>query len=354
VVATSALLLLSPEMAVAFAVGSVVYSGINTPLAKKREVVWLAALVCVLALIFATANALGVFSTMRAFSTGGNNFPIYVAPSIAIFFAAALYGFRYFVQGFQRSSREDVFLYWLAIAAVLVPAALGRCDLGHILMYELGTFLSVALQLSSSRKARLWIRIFGAAYILLIIVPALRVEYVPLIATAAAHADSGILHRYAVVALGEDRVKSIQQDTITPEFGGLDETFLAPFSYMPNGSGAYDSPRIEYGYYYGLTNVLTPAQIQIKLNELRNHPQTTLLLPRMWVSYCVRTPDNSRALLSGLFGVPYIKEPVHEMDLYMPLCNYMLTNYHYVKARPDQTLGEYDLWAPGAAQKLTP
>lgn len=354
VVATCALLLLSPEMAIALALGSVIYFGIKASPAKRREVVWLVTLMCALILIFAAANALGVFSTMRAFSAGGNNFPIYIAPSIAIFFAAAFYGFRYFVQGFRRSSREDVFLYWIAIAAVLIPAALGRCDLGHILMYELGTFLSVALLLSSSRKARLWIRIFGAAYILLIIVPTLRVEYVPLTATAAAHAESGLVHRYAVAELGEDRVKSIQQNSVTPNFGGSGETFLAPFSYLPNGSGAYDSPQIEYGYYYGLTNVLTPAQIQIKLNELRSHPQTTLLLPRMWVSYCVRTQDNSRALLSGLFGVPYIKEPVHEMDLYMPLCNYMLANYHYVKARPDQTLGEYDLWAPGATRKTTP
>jgi hypothetical protein len=351
VVATCALLLLSPEMAVAFAVGSVIYFGINSLPVNKREVVCLGALVCALVVVFVGANALGVLATMRAFSAGGNNFPIYVAPSIAIFFAAALYGFRYFVQGIQRSSREDVFLYWIAIAAVLIPAALGRCDLGHILMYELGTFLSVALLLSSSGRARLWIRIGGAAYILLIIVPTLRVEYVPLTATAAAHADSGFLHRYAVLALGEDRVKMIRQDTITPNFGGSDETFLAPFSYLPNGSGAYDSPRIEYGYYYGLTNVLTPAQIQIKLNELRSHPQTTLLLPRMWVSYCVRTQDNSRALLSGLFGLPYIKEPEHEMDLYMPLCDYMLANYHNVKPPPDWNLGEYDLWAPGAAKK---
>lgn len=345
------LLLISPEMAVAFAIGSLLYFALNLSWSDKPAVFSLGALLCALAALFVAANCLGVFATMRAFSAGGNNFPIYIAPYIALFFALVCFGFHYFEQRLRQHRREDLFVYWILLATVLLPAALGRCDLGHIFLYESGMFLAVGLFLSGRPKPRFWIRIAGAAYILLILIPALRVEYIPLTASAAAHASgSGLLRRYAVLVLGEARVQSIQQTSITPHIDAPDEKLLAPFAYLPNGSGVFAAPSIEYGYYDALTNVLTPEQVQFKLDEIRRNPEMELLLPSQWVSYCVRTADNSRVLLSGLFGVPYIKEPAHEMDLYMPVCDYIRAHYRYVPTRAGQALGNYDLWARKANQ----
>ncbi len=340
------LLLLSPEIAVAYAMASLLYFAINVARGERRAGFALGAFGCAAAAVFVYANSLGVFSTMRAFSEGGNNFPIYVAPTIAIFFAAVWFGFQYFLQRFQQIDRENVLLYWIALATMLIPAALGRGELGHIFLNALGLFLAVGLVLSGSLRGRWWIRVASSAYILLVLIPALRVEYIPITARAAVRAKSGPLHRYAVLVLGEPTVQALQEKEAAPEFDAPGEKLLAPFSFAPDGFGAYVSPEVEYGYYEALTNVLTPAQVNAKIEEMRSNPETMLLLPRQWITYCLRTADNSRVLLSGLYGVPYIKQPAHEMDLYLPVCEYIRTNYRQVPARAEQNLGDYDLWAP--------
>ncbi|HEY3927318.1 MAG TPA: hypothetical protein VGL89_02980 [Candidatus Koribacter sp.] len=338
--ATLVLLVISPEMAVGFAIGSLIYFAISIEWHEKSLVIWMGALVLALAMTFAIANSLGVFMTMRAFSAGGNNFPVYVAPSIALFLAVVWCGFQLLLQGVS-----GILRYWILLGVVMIPAALGRCDTGHILSYTMGIFLAVALVLSRARRWRLGIRIAGVAYVLVFIVPALPVEYIPFTARAAARSGSSVAQRYAKWALGAEKAQGIRENVVTPR---LDlppgEKLLAPFSYRPNGQDVVNSPAIEYGYYEGMTNVLTPEQINFKLQEIETHPEMPLLLPRQWVSYCVRTSDNSRQLLSGLFGVPYIKQPAHEMDLYMPVCNYIRASYRYLPTRAEQEFGEFDLW----------
>ena len=334
------LLLVSPEMAVGFAMGTLIHFAISIDWNEKFAVFGLAGLTLVLAMTFAVANSLGVFMTMRAFSAGGNNFPVYVAPSIALFLAVVWCGFQLLLQGVR-----GILRYWILLGAVMIPAALGRCDTGHILSYTLGIFLSVALVLSRARRWRIGIRVAGAAYVLLFIVPALPVEYIPFTARAAARSDAAWAQRYAKWALGTQKAEDARENVVRPELdAGPGEKWLAPFSYRPNVQDVVSSPAIEYGYYEGMTNVLTPEQVRFKLQEIETHPEMPLLLPRQWVSYCVRTADNSRQLLSGLFGVPYIKQPAHEMDLYMPVCDYIRENYRYLPTRAEQELGEFDLW----------
>lgn len=343
-ISTAVLLVISPEMAVAFSVASVAYMAMNFRVTEKGPVIALCGMVCGLAALFAWANSLGVFATMRAFSSGGNNFPIYIAPAIAICFAAVWTALVYFGQRFRGGDRENVFLYLIAIAIVLLPAALGRCDPGHIFLYEMGLLLTVALILSRSLRIRLWLRVAVALYLLVVSLPALRVDYLPFTAKAAAQSQSPAMQKYAAWVLGKDQVATIRRDRVAPRLDAANDQYLAPFSYVPNGEAAYESSSLEYGYSYGMTNVLTPESVRLKLEEIEANPDAPLLLPRQWVSYCVRTADNSRELLSGLFGVPYIKEPVHEMNLYMPVCDSIRASYHYRRPRAGQELGEYDLW----------
>ncbi len=338
--ATLILLLLSPEIAVAFALATLIYLAMQVHGRERSEPIVFGALLCTLAFLFAIANSFGVFGTMRAFSAGGNNFPIYIAPTIAIFFAVLWFGLRLLSE-----ERRGVLAYWIILGVVLTPAALGRCDSGHILCYALGLFLAVLLAFSRRRRGRAWIRVFGAVYILLVLLPSLRVDYLPFTASAAARSQSPIALAYARWVLGEAKVQQIRASVVVPQIAAPFTTYLAPFSYRPNRWDVVASPSIEYGYYEGMTNVLTPSQIAFKLREITDHPTMPLLLPRQFVSYCVRTADNSRELLSGLYSVPYLKQPAHEMDLYMPVCDFIRTNYRPVPIRAEQNFGDWDVWA---------
>lgn len=145
VVFTCILFLVSPEIGVAYAIGSAVFFVAYGRIMKRDGLV--AYLGMLLLLIAATyvGNASGIFTTLKQFGGGGNNFPIIPAPHILMFFFCLLLSACYIVVRFREGGPSDNVSYLIAVSIPMIPAALGRCDAVHVIDNGLGIMRRIIL-----------------------------------------------------------------------------------------------------------------------------------------------------------------------------------------------------------------
>ena len=169
---TSLSLLLSPEMGVASVVAFLGYSGvlfirgkIVTPLA-----ILLGAGISLAVIGFSFA---GYFWSIGAFSSGGYNFPIFPnAPNIILLVCAFLIlpGLVFSSLNWIKDCRAPYAAALAGSGAMLLPAAFGRCDPGHIAVNGYALFmLCFAVAANFSKLAmQLWAAVFAVVFVVLL------------------------------------------------------------------------------------------------------------------------------------------------------------------------------------------
>ncbi|HEY2013517.1 MAG TPA: hypothetical protein VGH38_08465, partial [Bryobacteraceae bacterium] len=240
------LLLISPEMAIAFCFGCAV---LLMPYGARRRnsgAVRLSAyvtLLAALALLFTTAYKLHVLDTLLASGGGADSFPIPLSAPTLFFFGVIFVSACVLVRRWRVPSLNDNSVVLIVVSVPLLAAALGRCDPGHMAANGMGLFLAIALYASAS--ARGW-RAFAITYVVVMLV-----------------LPSYVLVRYVIPQIGATAVKAAER-SVSPAPGeridfasiyhgfnsaGTDGILEAPFGYKPNGLGSYLATDVDYGFY---------------------------------------------------------------------------------------------------------
>jgi hypothetical protein len=363
---TVVLLLISPEMGVAFGVGTLGYF-VVFGWRDRKNIALCAGLLCLDALIFAAANRLDVFATLKAFAGGAFNFPLLPAAHILLFFFCCGLVTLFVAARLRSGSRGDGMLMLVAVSTPMIASALGRCDVGHTVLSGVG--LVIVGTVLASGFPRLWRGYRIAFLIVFILIPATTGiwSYLPLLSKlmfirifqaepqgTMTHMDT-MIERGMQRQLGEvqGRIKfaklkaanSVKTEfnlqTAHPELTGVME---APFGYSPKGFGTYHSAGIDAGYFDGVNNLFTSSMIQRKVEELQAYPERKLLLPENFEDQCKVDPEMDRKQIRTLFAYPFGWKARHFDSIRTPLCSYIAGHYHETIDLGPQAYG-YTIWA---------
>ena len=361
------LLLVSPELGIAFAVGITAYLLRFGRLRDGANLAGFAGGVLGMAAVTYGAARLGVFATLRAFSTGGFNLPLMPAPHLLLLFLLTGLCACYVGQRL-RLGQPDALLILIAVSAPSLAAALGRCDPLHVLLNPLGVTLAGSFLLTGLPRLRpvLWPAmwtVFGLLFLVTIIsesgvqlekaaLPAL-LSLTP--ARDAAKVDAWVLARMtralgpavATAKFGTLKAAGFEGSYDVPAIFHLppDAVVEAPFGFAPGHFGTYPSASIDEGYYFENENVLTPEAVARKVDEMRTHPRRPLLLLPGRENACTVAVFAGRPEIRDPFYYPYRGRPVHLNDVTEPLCTYIRQRYRMALPPGAATLG-YALWQP--------
>ncbi len=366
----------SPELAVAFAAAVSVYLAFVGQLRAWRAAVAYLALLGGLALMTALAAHLGVFRTMLAFRTGGFNFPVIPAPAIVLFLlAAGIVACQVRARDPRHGGQTALPLFLLGVFTA--AAALGRCDPTHILLEGLPFFLPAVVLTGGMPRPWKWFP--PALWLCFVLVP-LGWGFVPILNALGKSAlptlfamergdhltrfDLWVLHRMqrqlgeplAAEKFAEYRAAAHRgrDFNLTRLFGQAPGTvFAAPYGFSVTHFGLYHAANVDEGYFFETINVITPEQVEAKVQELKAHPERPLLLLPGREQSCAISADAERALISHLFLFPYRARAVHPASLSLPLCAYIQA--HYRRSIPaDPPHFGYALWTPVRWSDHTP
>jgi hypothetical protein len=321
-------MLVSPELALAFAVGLTCYVAWFGHLKTGKNWLRYTLMLCGFGALCWGAEKTGILGTVHAFSSGGMNFPL--MPAAHVLLVLFCIGLAACYAGERLRKGEPTSLgILIAISALSLAAGLGRCDAGHALMNPMG--VTLAASVIACGIPRLW-RYFQPAMLVVFLLLPLPIN---LLITAT------FLRRAA-----QPTAQVLGPIDVPGAFGMPPETvFEAPFGFAPLGSGIYHSTALDEGYYLEDINMVTTAGIARKISELSSHRERPLLLLPSKENSCSVPTQIRLTSLHILFLYPYEARAVHPVSLMEPLCSYIRQNYHLQGPGLNSHFG-YSLWAP--------
>jgi len=339
----------SPEYGLAFMLGTLLFFAfcVKGPIAGHR--LSLAAMaVCFLAIVVWGAKA-GIYTTLRVFSSGGYNFPILPHPAILCMLALFLIAVSVASRAMRSGQTETLWMYLLCVCFFSLPSSFGRADPGHM---QTGAFFApIIAALALSRYRRAWTLVATVFVFCFVAAPlaslAAPVSGETMLRVLDPSRRSELPHRAAVSILHwlhADRQREALESQAASYFAG--QTTIpdlphgaiveAPWGMtrrgFPDQSGAVD-----YGYFFGLENVILPAQVDAIVHWLQAHPERELVIPpieNQWpISpvHCYSYTEGENPRFNTFYGLPWAS-PKRQMQVIFPLCDYILTHY-----APDQT-----------------
>ena len=360
---TLLLLLVSPEIAVAFALGiSAFMLMFYLHSARKRWLFFYLVMLLLLGLLMAAANHFQIFETFKSFATGGFNFPIIPSPSILLFLFCIFICARLALYAVSRDGFGSNYVCVLLVALPLLAPAFGRCDPAHIFWDGLAILLLGFLWASGDLRAWKWfLASFAVIFIILSSLSGLwlyrgelgrtSVNLIVSQINSSAWLNGEVTHlmsrRFGDQAAKRkiDKFRLLaQQDAskdmveLPLQLNGVAE---APFGYTPS----HNPTSLDFGYYFGLDNVLDPKEVTRKITELEQASNRELLVPAHYAMACSVDPAGSRNLIRTLFAYPYWARSMHTQSIYQPLCAYISTHYALTVSATPETY-DYEIWAP--------
>lgn len=348
---TTALLLISPEMAIAhaFACFVLLFPRRTVLSPGSLSAAWYTAMATGIGVLFGVAARLHMLDTLRASGGGADSFPVPLSLPVLFLFAVVFVCACYLVQRW-RQQLDDNSVALIVVALPLLAAAMGRCDPGHILTNGAGLILAVFLYASqTTRSWRLYCAAFLVAFMAVPSYPDSRL-FLPLI--RAANMETGVMRSGGTLRSVEGlnlhivpgKINLAEVYPAAARQAG-DQILEAPFAYSPNGFADYHSSELEYGYFKGMENANTPAAVARKIGELAQHPERDLLLPAPSSNLCGVNGPLERQLVTLLFSFPYTAKVSHPESVHQPLCDYIAAHYSLTQPASESSFG-YELWTP--------
>jgi hypothetical protein len=325
------LILISPEMAVAFAWASIGICVLHRGSPLRFRLSLAACVVLGNGLLFWVALKLHVFDAMLADGGGAISFPILPGPTILAYFAALFVCACWLYRTLLNRSGDQGTLGLILFSMPMAAAALGRCDPSHVFWNGLSAFFAALLYLSNYRRA--WVAFAAAFLVGVALLPNASEFYlfVPQVRSARFFNK-----------LPEVRPTEAQITTFLSSWAG---DYIAPFGYRPDGFGTYHSPRIEFGRFEDLIDVSTPRSVEEKVSEMRENPKRALILPYHADEYCQTNQRTERHFLEVLLLFPYVGKIVHPIFVREPICRYMSDHYRMIVEPTPETYW-YGIWEP--------
>jgi len=352
----------SPEEGLAYLVAVCAYLSLRRYFSGRPFLPDVLALVAIAAGLLWMAAREGTFATMKRVAAGAFNLPVYPGPVVLLGLLSVLAVVFYVVSGdIRERSQSNVML--LGIFGIgMLPAAMGRCDTIHVVGYLLGVVICAMLLswrwLQTWRLTTVW---FGLFVLVAPLITGLWYQPPTLSKALLNHlyADGPprgfvgktvdrVAVKLAVAILGQkrgmekmDALRSLEVPrSLDPHvvFPNASPIVSVPFEYLPNKLNNYQGPDIYEGFYMGTLNILTPAEAQRKLDELRMHPEMDLVVQNN--SYAPSEPDAGiRVQIKELLILPWVPKPKRTASSIPPYDSFIREHYEFVVEPSPATFG---------------
>jgi hypothetical protein len=369
---TAVILLVSPEVALAFAAGVIGYFALfgfrRAPSNGRRYWARYSLFVFAEVGILLGAGRLKLFTTLKAFAGGAYNFPIVPAGHILFFLFCCGSVTLYAASRLRAGAQGGGMLMVLAVSIGTLFGGLGRCDVWHVGFEGIGVLVVATLLMSA--RPNLWCGYRIAFVVLIVAAPAITAlwwyqaalvskvaflrmaQYEPhsLMTTKLDTAAEQYFARKEGRAKARLKTDLLRASSSVPSqmdfrsmYPGASEVLDVPFGYKPNQFGEYRAVGIDSGYFFGLLNAFTPAAVMKKIDELRAHPERDLLLPDDFREECTVHPAAERRILQVVFMSPFVPPVRHIDNVRESLCEFITTHYQVIQAAKSGDHG-YELW----------
>lgn len=333
-------LLYTPEAGVQFFLGTMLFFVFCAHSRRKELPLPLLLFGLVMLLAFYLAYRSGEFDLALQTASGGLNFPLVfgvntLVPVLIIFCGACI-----FFSAAKNHQLSHPLVYLLLLALTSIPAAMGRCDPGHILMNTMGALIAVLVVLNQYRFFP-WVLVLFIAFLCFLergIEPRIA-ELVsePLRQTVIYDQQKsfvGKIYRHILIFRhGQENAAGLiagwqkdeswhQGGKLLPEGSVLFAPMGAPLTVLAVGD-----PRIDPGFFPGLLP-LSDSFMHRKMEEIQRHSSSLLLLPENWDSICNHwSPESSRIAVRYVFGPSIIPSVKHSPMDPRPMCQYIKAHY---------------------------
>jgi hypothetical protein len=279
------------------------------------------------AVVMLAAWHAGVFLTLAAFSQGGLNFPLLPSPTntivLAIYTAAACAGLGACLQRDYESPALPLALVGFA----LMPAAMGRCDLGHLLQASPALMLGLAT-VDGRPRLRRWMEPLALACILL---PSLLVLDYPQIRLLWAHRQP----------VGADDATAVQPTLRLLRTSSCPFLYRSPVVRPPSDETAA-SNCLDSGYYYGTTNAPTPEAMSRIVRWLTARPLRPVVVWDRPLAQQFAAPEIILPQLHALEASPWLPKARHRILDGTAIADAIRRDY---RPAPEPT-GNLRIWYP--------
>lgn len=280
---------------------------------------------------FLIAARAHLFATLMQFSGGAYCFPL--TPSIPIAFL--LFGYVLApcaaFTALEKHQYDSAAIPLTIGGFALLPAAFGRCDLGHLAIAAPALLLGIAYALSHRRGLHFCFNALTAAAIipplagLTFSIPreinATRRVYLSREPAALDQTRLSAIQTQLVAASWSDAVATRTPQFTTPCLQRYRSPILGPPS-----SGVTDSC-IDYTYYDATLNVFTPKAMTRVVQDLDRSPRLPIILLDIPLSENFRTAETEPLYLVGLQNALYTPPARNPPLSYDIIINYIASNY---------------------------
>jgi hypothetical protein len=270
---------------------------------------------------------IGEFKTLLVFSAGGFSFPLLPSPSniviLASYIAAACIAVQYLIA--RRIDSVVIPLFFAGYA--LLPAAFGRCDLGHLMLASPALLLGIATIESRPSMRRLWSPL------------AICLVFVPLLAMMFHHVWADRQHRPA--SLQKTDVRKLDPAIFSTAPEPCPVIYRTPdVAPWPNETNKQDC--LDTGYYFLTDNAFTAQSVERIIAELNRRPLHPLVLLDQPLAEQFPPQEAHVAILYHLELSPWVPHPRNRPFTYNRLVESIEQNY-----TPDPApTGGFRIWRP--------
>jgi hypothetical protein len=331
--------------------GSLLPQGINYAPVRTLLTASLS-LLCFLGIV-AVSEKTRVYTTLHAFSSGGYNYPIMPIPAVLCVLGLYLLAACAAYIAFHSNRRDSLTVYLLCVCLFGMPACFGRADSGHMQLGAFSALLVAALSLGRYPLASL---LAAVAFFHWPATAPFAGQFTPIreqverrlfdpthpaqlpnrVAVFVLHR----LHRDAQRQIIEAKVAQFLGAPRTPELpAGV--VVDAPWNFTRR-KVVDTSDNVDYGYFFGMENVILPSQVDSILLWIQAHPERSLILPYDWQRRCRSFEEGEEPSLQVVYGRHWAS-PIRSMQVLLPLCDFIETRY-----APDLEVFSLDnrIWHP--------
>jgi hypothetical protein len=271
-------------------------------------------------IIVAVCWHFGEFEMVAAFSGGAFSFPLLPSPAniivLAAYVVAACMALTYFLARRVESCVLPLFFSGFA----LLPAAFGRCDLGHLMIAAPAFLLGVAAIESRPALRKVW----SPLALGVVVVPILAMS---LIKTVYSNQPPDAANRDPAILSSAPAPCPVIYRTLD----------VAPRAIHTSKQDCLDT-----GYYYLYLGALTEHSIDVMLGDLERPPVRPLLLLDKPLADQFRSIEMSVAVLHFLELSPWVPRPRNPPFSYQRLIDAITRDF---TPAPEPTAG-FRIWYP--------
>jgi hypothetical protein len=315
-------LAVSPEQGLAVLLGMGAYLVLQAWLNRKGNS-WIALGILFsggIVVLWIAARA-GLFISLRDFASGGLAFPILASPRtliiLFVYVMAACVLYRKIFLG----TIDTATIPLVVAGCVILPSAMGRCDMGHMMSAMPAFAVGSAAILERPTLRRIW---FPFALALLLIIPVIGIYWVSIMKR---------VHQFSVTASSRPPGSAVATNTVPPPENALigaadlpcDRQYFSP-SFVPSPIPQRLLKCLDNGFYLGTQDVLTSRAILRKREELVQRPTVPLILQNGPIEDNFVLETDLRALRATELS-PYAPLAKNPPLSYEPLISYLRGHY---------------------------